>query len=85
MTAHPGDDLACRQVVEDVTAYLEGVMAPGERRRFEAHLSGCPFCTRYVEQVGEVAGALGALREEAAAPADRAALLAAFRGWRERR
>ncbi|MBS1678395.1 MAG: zf-HC2 domain-containing protein [Actinobacteria bacterium] len=45
------DPLACREVVELVTDYLEGSMSRGERRRFEAHLADCPHCTGYLAQM----------------------------------
>jgi anti-sigma factor RsiW len=43
--------LVCQEVVELVTAYLEGSLARGERRRFERHLADCPHCTAYLEQM----------------------------------
>ena len=32
-----GDDLACIELVELVTAYLDDALAPAERARLEAH------------------------------------------------
>ena len=43
--------LACRDVVELVTDYLEGAPPRSGRLRFEVHLSGCPDCTEYVRQM----------------------------------
>ena len=43
--------LNCRELVELVTAYLEGALSSGERKRFDAHLAGCDGCTTYVEQM----------------------------------
>ena len=43
--------LNCRELVELVTAYLEGDLSSGERKRFDAHLSACDGCTMYVEQM----------------------------------
>ena len=80
----PEEDLACKEVVEIVSDYLDGTMAPAERRRFEAHLEGCPYCTDYVDQMRAVGGALGELGGESIDPARRDALLDAFRGWHER-
>ena len=37
--------LTCQQVVELVTEYLDGVMEPRRRARFEAHLAACDGCT----------------------------------------
>src|SRR4029078_8803528 len=44
-------DLACREVVELVTDYLEGVLDDRDRERFERHLGGCDGCAAYLEQM----------------------------------
>jgi anti-sigma factor RsiW len=44
-------DIVCQQAVELVTDYLEGVLSRADRRRFEAHLAGCPHCTEYLAQM----------------------------------
>jgi anti-sigma factor RsiW len=80
----PEDGLACIEVVEIVSDYLDGTMAPVERHRFEAHLRGCPYCTEYVEQLRAVGGALRELGGESIGPAGRDALLEAFRSRHER-
>jgi anti-sigma factor RsiW len=54
-------DLVCIEFVEVVTDYLEGSMPADERARFEAHLSACGACTRYLDQIRttiELAGRL---------------------------
>ncbi len=81
---NPHDDIACRELVEVVTDYLEGTLADGERRRLEQHLETCPYCARYIEQMRQTIEALGELSEESIAPETRRELLEAFRGWRER-
>jgi anti-sigma factor RsiW len=78
------EELACIELVELVTEYLEGAMPAPDRERFEAHLGGCPYCIEYVEQMRQIDGGLGALADDTIAPQTRAELLAAFRGWRER-
>jgi anti-sigma factor RsiW len=80
----PTDDLACRELVELVTAYLEGTLAADERARFEAHLAACRHCRAYLEQMRLTLKALGRLTEEDVAPDAEAALLRAFRGWKRR-
>jgi anti-sigma factor RsiW len=75
------DDLACQEVVEIVSDYLDGVMAAEERRRVETHLETCPYCIEYVEQMRAIGGALHGLARESIAPERRDALLEAFRGW----
>ncbi len=77
------EDIACIEIVEVVTDYLEGAMTPDERRRFEAHLEHCPFCTEYVEQMRTVGGSLRGLGADTLAPKRREALVDAFRGWRD--
>ena len=74
-------DLACRELVELVTDYLEDALPSRERERFEAHLAECDACDAYVEQVRatiRLAGRAAALEE----PGDTAALLEMFRGYR---
>ena len=44
-------ELSCREVVELITAYLEGALTWRERRRFESHIAGCEGCTRYLAQM----------------------------------
>jgi len=74
--------IVCREVVELVTDYLEGRLAPADQARFEAHLGVCPHCTRYLEQFRATIAATGRLREEDLPPAAKDALLNAFRDWK---
>ena len=75
-------ELACRDVVELVTAYLEQALSPGELERFEEHLVFCDGCNTYLDQMRATIAATGRL-EPAALPAElEARLLEAFRGWR---
>jgi len=78
------DEMACNQLVEVVTEYLEGTLGEDDRRRFEAHLEECPYCADYVEQFRETIAVTGSLTLESIAPERRAALLESFRGWRDR-
>ena len=55
--------LNCRELVELVTAYLEGDLSSGERKRFDAHLAGCDGCTTYVEQMRRTIELTGTLRD----------------------
>jgi anti-sigma factor RsiW len=74
--------LTCQEFVELVTAYLEGALSREDEARFEHHLSLCPGCDTYVEQIRETIALSGGLREEDLAPAARDPLLAQFRGWK---
>jgi anti-sigma factor RsiW len=74
--------LTCRELTEVLTDYLEGVMAPEDVARFEAHLELCDGCVTYVEQMRMTIRTVSALRPvevEATVPDD---LLAAFRAWK---
>ena len=74
-------ELACIDVVELVTAYVEDALAPGDRERFEEHLVFCGGCESYLEQMRTTIRLTG--RREHELPAElQAELLEAFRGWR---
>jgi anti-sigma factor RsiW len=73
------DDLACVDVVELLTDYLERALAPEQARRLERHLETCPGCTEYLRQMRAVAGTLGGLDGDTISPEMREALIAAFR------
>ena len=77
-------EMACRELVELVTDYLEDRLPPDDRARFEAHLADCSYCETYLEQMRQTIRLLGRLPEESLAPQARDALLAAFRGWSRR-
>jgi MFS family permease len=51
-TPYAQEELACKELVELVTNYLEGVLAPGLRDEFQTHLAGCDGCSEYVRQIG---------------------------------
>lgn len=75
-------ELTCKEVVELVTDYLEGALSETERRRFDEHLEGCPFCRVYVDQVHKTINLVGRLPEEAIPPEAMSALLGQFKEWR---
>ena len=75
-------DLSCRELVELVTDYVEGALDRRTRSRFERHISGCPHCTAYLEQIRETIRLTGMLREDQLEPQAREELLAAFRTWK---
>jgi anti-sigma factor RsiW len=74
--------MACRELVEVITDYLEGTLPSKERERFEAHLAECPYCVNYLEQMRATIEALGELQEESLDKETREGLVEAFRGWR---
>jgi MFS family permease len=56
--AAPSGELACQELVELVTGYLDGVLPADLRQRFREHLHGCDGCAEYVRQIGLTIGAL---------------------------
>ena len=80
--SHVSNEMACQELVELVTAYLDGALTPTDRDRFEHHLSDCPGCVEYVEQMRAAVRLTGKRpRAETLPPELRDALLAAFRSW----
>jgi anti-sigma factor RsiW len=75
-------DLACQEIVELVTDYLEGTMEPDLRASLEAHLAGCPHCTHYLEQMEAMIRIAGRIEAQDLSPEFRAGMLDAFRGLR---
>lgn len=75
-------ELTCQELVELVTAYLEGALPLDETARFEAHLVDCEDCTTYLQQMGQTILALGRLPIESVSPAAMAELTSRFREWR---
>jgi len=77
-----GRELTCKELVELVTAYLEGTLPRRHRRRFEAHLAACDRCTAYLAQMRTAIRVTGRLAEEDVSEEQRAVLLTAFRSWK---
>jgi anti-sigma factor RsiW len=74
--------LACIEVVEVITDYLEGALPARTRRLLEQHLTGCDGCDAYLEQMRRTIEATGRLREEDVPPELEARLLLAFESWK---
>jgi anti-sigma factor RsiW len=68
-------------MVELVTDYLEGSLSWRERRRFEAHLSGCDHCTEFLRQMRTTIALTGSLSDDDLSPARQSELLVLFRRW----
>jgi anti-sigma factor RsiW len=76
-------DIACQELVELVTEYLEDALPPDEVAAVDLHLAECEACLRYLRQLQATVAALGMI------PVDRVTeglsgptvdvLLAAFR------
>jgi len=70
--------LVCQEVVELVTAYLDGALDPVTRARFQAHLEGCDGCATYLDQLRATVVAVGDIRDEDLDPVYRMRLVDAF-------
>ena len=77
--------ISCREVVELVTAYLDGALADDDRERMEAHLERCPPCVEYVDQIRMTARVAAVAAVDLELHPDRAALLDAFKEFRDSR
>lgn len=51
----------CRQVREELSAYIDGVLGESLLLQLEAHLKGCPHCAAEAEELREVVGMVRAL------------------------
>lgn len=79
--ARDDDEMACAELVELVTDYLEGALEDGERVRLESHLAGCDGCTAYLEEMRTMIRLTGMLTEEHVPAEGRGELLRAFHAW----
>ncbi len=52
----------------ELTAYLDGVLAPGERAEIEAHLEACPACQAERDRLASAIGLLSRLPRAEASP-----------------
>ena len=75
--------LACQELVELVTDYLEDALPRRERRRFEAHIAGCEHCSAYLAQMRETIALTGRLEPESIDPRARDELLRVFAAWKD--
>lgn len=77
MTEQRGLD--CNQVVELVTAYLDGSLDADARAGFEAHLVECDGCDLYLDQIRQTIAVAGTVVADTLPEQTRAGLLRAFR------
>ena len=81
MVTAPEDELACQELVEIVSDYLEGALPEADRERFDAHLEICEGCRRYLDQMRTTIRVVGTLTEDDLDPRARDQLLQLFREW----
>ena len=73
--------VTCQELVELVTDYLEGALAPAELRRFEEHIALCDGCREYLEQLRRTIELTGTVTLDDLTPEAESELLYAFRTW----
>lgn len=73
--------LACTDVIELVTTYLDDALSETDLRRFERHTSGCEACRVYIDQIRRTITITAAARDDAVQvrPANFDALVAELR------
>ncbi len=71
----------CNDLVELVTAYLDGSLDTETRARFDTHLLECDGCENYLQQFRCTVDTLGKIDQGTIDPAFRDRLLDAFRDF----
>ena len=71
-------DIACNELVELLTEYLEGTLPPAEVAAIDAHFAICEGCQRYLDQMRATIAALGSVPVETLSDDAIDTLLAAF-------
>jgi predicted anti-sigma-YlaC factor YlaD len=83
---HDHEEIICREFVEVVTDYLDGVLPEDRVVLIEEHLVMCDWCKTYLDQIDATVAALPAIVTPEPVPtATRDALLTMFRGWKAAR
>jgi anti-sigma factor RsiW len=86
-TDPPDNDLPCIEVVQLITAYLDGALPPDVRTEVDRHLQGCAGCRTAIAQWRMVIALAGRLTEADVQTTDeftRDRLLSLCRGLRRR-
>lgn len=76
--------MKCKNVVELMTAYLEGALSENDKTRFEQHIAGCDGCTEYLRQLRRSIALTGRLAVQPVPANIARELERAFRDWRSR-
>ena len=72
-------DIACVEIVELLTDYLEGALPPDEVAAVDAHMGTCPPCRTYLAQLRATIRAVGTVPVETLSDEAYDTLLTAFR------
>ncbi len=75
--------MACQELVELVTDYLEGALPARDRRRLEAHIALCPHCREYLAEMRRTLELTGRLRAEDFTPEMREDFREVYRRYRD--
>ena len=75
------EEMACSELVEIVTDYLEGTLPAAELARLRNHLTSCDGCQAHIAQMRATVRVLRSAPEEDASPALADALADMFREW----
>lgn len=75
------EEMACNELVEIVTDYLDGTLPAEELARVRDHLSSCDGCRAHVEQMRATVRVLRSAPEAPASPEAANALVEIFRNW----
>jgi anti-sigma factor RsiW len=74
-------EIACQEVVELISDYLENALSTRDHGRLEHHLAGCPHCDAYLEQMRETLRLTGRLTPENLSPEMTEEFSEIFRRW----
>ena len=75
--------LTCQEAVEHVTGYLESALLPELDAEFEAHLTTCPGCHTYLDQMRQTIHLLRELTGQSLSVEAQAQALEKFRAWQK--
>src|SRR5262249_7637371 len=75
-------ELTCKELTELITDYLEERLSAVNRIRFEEHLSACPTCAVYLDQMLATIAAIGSKPQLNIPAKMESTLLEAFRHWK---
>jgi anti-sigma factor RsiW len=73
--------IACRDLLELISDYLDGSLAPERRAAVEAHIADCDGCSIVLEEFRRTIVMSGRLTEDLVDPAQLETLRSAFRAW----
>ena len=76
--------MTCAELVELVTAFLEGALDPETEQRFVDHLAVCDGCDIYVDQIRRTIAEVGQVEPASLSDQTRDRLLEAFRTFPRR-